>query len=127
MDPSPKSSQKNPKPTNKEIGNRREICEWPIDNFGNVVNCTHGVYETKMKGKFVIKLTNNNLDHFDSDSNKKKMASRNIKVVDDFKKEDDSMVVARRISRLFKQYTEKEIMEEIRMKKQIEVQRVGLQ
>ena len=85
------------------------------------------VYDTKMRGKFVIKLTNNNIDHFDSESNKKRMASRNIKVVEDFKEEADSLVVARRVSRLFKQYTEKEIMEEIRTKKQVEVKRVGVQ
>ena len=30
------------------------------------------VYDTKQKGKFVIKLTNNNLEHFDSESNKKR-------------------------------------------------------
>ena len=60
------------------------------------------VYDNKMKGKYVIKLTNNNLEHFDSDSNKKKMAARSIKVVENFKEEDDSLVVARRVSRHFK-------------------------
>ena len=85
------------------------------------------VYETKGKGKFVIKLANNNLDHFDSESNIKKMAQRKIKVVENFSDEDDSLVIARRVSKLFKQYTEKELMEEIKKKKQIEMKRIGLQ
>ena len=44
------------------------------------------------------------------------MAARNIKVVEDFKEEDDCLVVARRVFRLFKHYTEKEIMEETKTK-----------
>ena len=85
------------------------------------------VYETKEKGKFVIKLTNNNLEYFDSESNRRKMAQRKIRVVENFSEEDDSLVIARRVSKLLKQYTEKEIMEEIKKKKQIEVKRIGLQ
>ena len=66
------------------------------------------------------------MDYFDSESNKKKMAARNIKVVESFKEEDDSLVVASRVSRLFKHYTE-EIMKEIKLKKQMDVKRVDIQ
>ena len=77
-----------------------------------------------MKGKFVIKLTNNNLESFDSETNRRKLAQRNIKVVTDFREEDDFLVVTRRVSKLFKLYTGKE---EIKKKKQIEVKRIELQ
>ena len=55
------------------------------------------IYDTKMTDKFVIKLTNNSLDHFDSGSNKRKLVQKSIKVVDSFKEDDDLLVVARRI------------------------------
>ena len=85
------------------------------------------IYDTKMKGKFVIKLTNNNLEHFDRENTKKKLAQRNIKVVNSFKEEDDFLVVARRVSKHFKLYAENELKEDIKTKKQIEVKRIGLQ
>ena len=84
------------------------------------------VYDTKMEDKSVIKLTNNNPEHFDSKSNKRKMAQGNIKVVENLI-EDESLVMARRISKLFKLYTEKETMEDIKKRKQIDVKWVGLQ
>ena len=85
------------------------------------------IYDTKARGKFVIKLTNNNLDHFDSENTKKKLAQKNIRVVSSFKEDNDLLVVARRVSKHFKLYTEKELMDEIKLKKQIEVKRIGLQ
>ena len=42
------------------------------------------VYDTKVKGKFVIKLTHNNLDFFDSETTRRKLTKKKIKVVQDF-------------------------------------------
>ena len=56
------------------------------------------VYDTKVKGKFVIKLTHNNLDFLDSETTRRKLKQKKIKVVQDFNEEMASLVVARRIS-----------------------------
>ena len=79
-----------------------------------------------MKREFVIKLTNNNLEAFDSEKNRRKLAQKNVKVVQNFNEEEDSMIIARRVPKLFRLYTEREFMEEIKKEKQINVKRSGI-
>ena len=56
----------------------------------------------------------------------KKLAEKNIKLVQNFNEKEDSMIIARRVSKLFRLYTEKELIEEIKKEKQINVKRIGI-
>ena len=75
------------------------------------------VYDTKVKGKFIIKLTHNNIEFFDSETTRRKLTQKKIKVVQDFNEEIDSLVVERRKSKIFRHYSEKELKDEIKKEK----------